>query len=255
MDNFTEFDPAYMNKAFMYGNAFIEPPKPCYGQMPPRPPIFVPYGPKPLHCPHCNGNHTLPPIKRPIHDHGYYQNPPTIPSHGGCCTCDDVNRDNYLNIINVESRLRLSLDITLYSVREEDDVKITLEEGKKYKIVYLSEYGLSTVVGILKYIDTTIPLECTRYINEYNDTTNYAHIIMDCSTESNSDIRKIFIRALRSIEEVVENTDQDEPSETPSEDNTPPTDTDNKDQGDSSETPDEDGTQSTDTDNKSEENN
>lgn len=179
----------------------------------PRPPFFgqihEPYGPKPPICDCCH-NHgkpeKLPPIKRPEHPDDYYVNPPYIPSAVEC-NCKIPDRYPVSNIINVESQLLITLKITLYGVKEEDDKTVILENGKKYNITYLTESGVKNITGILRYIDTTIPTDCIRYIGEYNEVTDFAYIIVDGSTEGNSNIVKIFIRSLRSIDEVKDTTD------------------------------------------------
>ena len=181
--------------------------------MAPRPPFFgqihEPYGPKPPICDCCH-NHgkpeKLPPIKRPEHPDDYYVNPPYIPSAVEC-NCKIPDRYPVSNIINVESQLLITLKITLYGVKEEDDKTVILENGKKYNITYLTESGVKNITGILRYIDTTIPTDCIRYIGEYNEVADFAYIIVDGSTEGNSNIVKIFIRSLRSIDEIKDTTD------------------------------------------------
>ena len=181
--------------------------------MTPRPPFFgqihEPYGPKPPICDCCH-NHgkpeKLPPIKRPEHPDDYYVNPPYIPSAVEC-NCKIPDRYPVSNIINVESQLLITLKITLYGVKEEDDKTVILENGKKYNITYLTESGVKNITGILRYIDTTIPTDCIRYIGEYNEVADFAYIIVDGSTEGNSNIVKIFIRSLRSIDEIKDTTD------------------------------------------------
>lgn len=207
-----------------------------------RPP-FVPYGPKPPICPcHCHGEpKKLPPIKRPDHDDKYYEHPPYIPSAQGC-NCKFPDRMPVSNIINVESQLLITLKITLYGVREEDDKTVILENGKEYIITYITEDGVRQITGILRYIDCNIPTECVRYIGEYNTVTDQSYIIIDGSTAGYSNIVKIFIRSLRDIVEVKkdENKDPDDtskgdnPNNPPSGDNKDP---DGTGKGDGSDTP------------------
>lgn len=177
-----------------------------YGQVPNKAP-FVPYGPKPPVCP-CAHKHgkpeKLPPIKRPERPDDYYTHPPIIPSANDCnCTIPD--RFPVSNIINVESQLLITLKVTLYGVREEDDVTVILEKGKQYTFTYITEQGVRQITGYLKYIDTNIPTDCIRYIGESNEVTDQSYIIVDASTTGNSDIVKIFIRSLRGIKEYHEN--------------------------------------------------
>ena len=167
--------------------------------MAPRPPFFgqihEPYGPKPPICDCCH-NHgkpeKLPPIKRPEHPESYYTNPPYIPS-ALKCNCEIPDRFPVSNVINVESQLVIALKITLYGVTKEDDKTVLLEYGKKYNISYLTETGVKSVTGVLKYIDSRIPTDCLRYIGENNEVTDYAYIIIDGSTDGDSNIVKIFI--------------------------------------------------------------
>lgn len=206
-------------KAYLYGNTFIENPNFAYGQvpMPPSRPPYVPYGP-PMHpyCEHCHGDklNIIPPVDRTnCRNLSYYQNPPSIPNIGGC-DISELDRNIASNIIEVQSKLRISLDLILYSVKADEDIKITLETGNKYKITYLSESGMTIITGILRYIDINTPLECTRYITDYNTSVN-PHIIMDCSSEGNSDIRIIYIKSLRNVEEIKDEEPSEEPTENP----------------------------------------
>lgn len=207
-----------------------------YGE-PMRKPPFVPYGPKPPICPcHHHGEPgKLPPIKRPDHDDKYYEHPPYIPSAQGC-NCKIPDRMPVSNIINVESQLLITLKITLYGVREEDDKTIILENGKEYIITYITEDGVRQITGILRYIDYNIPTECVRYIGEYNTVTDQSYIIVDGSTAGYSNIVKVFIRSLRDIIEVKkeENKDPDDNNKGDGSDN-PDKDPDNK--GDGSDKP------------------
>ena len=121
-----------------------------------------------------------------------------------------INRSlSKVNIINIETVAIHSLRIKLYGATEEDDTDLTLELGKKYDIMYVTEGGLTVARGILKVIDSAIPDTCTRYIGEFNSLVNSAYIGMDCSTEGNSDKRKIYIASIRAIQEVIdEETEQ-----------------------------------------------
>ena len=207
-----------------------------YGE-PMRKPPFVPYGPKPPICPcHHHGEPgKLPPIKRPDHDDKYYEHPPYIPSAQGC-NCKIPDRMPVSNIINVESQLLITLKITLYGVREEDDKTVILENGKEYIITYITEDGVRQITGILRYIDYNIPTECVRYIGEYNTVTDQSYIIVDGSTAGYSNIVKVFISSLRDIVEVKkeENKDPDDNNKGDGSDN-PDKDPDNK--GDGSDKP------------------
>lgn len=207
-------------RAYLYGNTFIEEPLPYYAQPPKPTPPFNQCGPIiPSQCNWCVNKPTvLPPIDRDnCRNLSYYQNPPCIPNTD--CTVGEIDRNTVSNIIEVESRLKLSIDLTLYNVDAEKDIKITLENDKKYKMTYLSETGFVTIIGILKYIDINTPIECIRYISQYDNKVN-PHIIMDCSSEGKSDIRIIYIKSLRYVEEIVDKPEDPDDNKDPVEDPT-----------------------------------
>ena len=217
-----DYDPNYYIADGVHNNnklAMAAPRQPHnYGEPPKKPP-FVPYGPKPPVCP-CAHHHgepeKLPPIKRPEHPDGYYEHPPYIPS-AETCNCQITNRFPVSNIINVESQLLITLKITLYGVTEEDDKTVILENGKEYTFTYITEDGPRQITGMLRYIDTNISTKCIRYIGENDTTTDQSYIIVDGSTPGNSNIVKIFIRSLRGIDEVKEETPDDSNSDSESE--------------------------------------
>ena len=245
----TGFDPNYYNNSDIcknHGNINMAR-TPSYGQNDNRPQFRVPYGPKEPHCPcyHYNGEpEKVPPVEKPEHPESYYTNPPFIPSINKC-NCDIQDRYPVSNIINVESQLLITLKITLYGVNKEDDKTIILEYGKKYKFIYLTEDGVKEVTGTLKFIDSTIPTECIRYIGNSNSVTDFAYIIIDASSEGNSNIVKIFIRSLRGIEEITEssgagdNTGEDNTDNQPSEDNNTPSEDKDNDSTGTEENPDQ----------------
>lgn len=218
-----------VNGCYMNGNTFVEPDQDQ--GLPERVPICnLPkhhfYGPHHHH--HHHGpiilNH--PPLinatpcrcgtcQENIHCDHYLK--PTIID--GCCCDDDYikpdppNRLDIPNILNIETKLLVSLQITLYGVKEEDDVTLILSEGKQYTVYYLTEKGIFKATGHLKKIDKGIPLRECQYIGNTSDIAKDAYIILDCSTIGNSDIVKIYINSIRYIEEVVEETEDNTTNE------------------------------------------
>lgn len=160
----------------------------------------------------------------------------------------DIERPDFpvSNVINVQSKLLLSLELTIFNVKEENDIKLVLEQGKKYNVTYITEYGLQKVTGVLKTIDPNIPLLPVRYIGVSNEVTDLCYIVIDDSTECKSSIKKIFIRSIRDISEYDPN------AEKPSEDVKDPTNPDDggsdippAEEGEQTTTPDENGSTST----------
>lgn len=150
----------------------------------------------------------------------------------------DIERPDFpvSNVINIQSKLLLSLELTIFNVDQEKDVTIILEQGKKYNVTYINEFGLQKITGILKIIDSNIPLVPVRYIGVNNEVTDFCYIVIDDSTECKSSVKKIFIRSIRDISEYDPN------AEKPSEDITDPT---NPDDSGSDTPPTEEGNQTT----------
>lgn len=144
---------------------------------------------------------------------------PTMICH--CCNDDYVKpeppkRMEIPSVVNIETKLIVSVKVTLYSVREEDDVTLILSEGKKYKILYVTKDGVFERTGILKVIDTNIPIREYQYIGNTDAIAQDAYLILDSSTVGNAEVHKIFINTIRSITEIV-----DEVEEEPSKDTEP----------------------------------
>ena len=106
------------------------------------------------------------------------------------------------SVVNIETELIKSLRLVLYANKEEDDKVVVLNLGTMYYVTYITEFGPVTDKGVLKYIDTTIPTDCTRYIGEVNETSITAWIGLDCSKQGQSIKRKIYIASIRAIDEV-----------------------------------------------------
>ena len=115
-----------------------------------------------------------------------------------------IVRGTSTNIINVETIAFKSLRVKLYALKEEDDVDVLLELGKRYSVTYITEGGMMLATGILKYIDSSIPDTCTRYVGEFNETVATAWIGLDCSTEGRSDKRKIYVASIRGLEDATD---------------------------------------------------
>ena len=68
---------------------------------------------------------------------------------------------------------------------------IIMNLGKRYAVTYITEIGLIMSVGYLKVISDSVPDECTKYIGSNMSIASTAYIGLDCSTEGNSDKKKI----------------------------------------------------------------
>lgn len=207
------------NYAYLYGNTFVDVCEEASRHYrPPYRPIDLMRPPLGQHIygGHCCCN------DYPVRPDPYHKCPaddctPYDPNckcgNHGTATIPPINRDDIPNIINIETTLKLSLELTLYGVTEKDDKKVTLETGKCYTVKYITECGLQVITGILTIIDSNIPLTPLRYVGEYNNEyVDTCYIGLDCSTVGKSDRRKIFISSIRDIKEYIE--------EKPSEDNT-----------------------------------
>lgn len=106
------------------------------------------------------------------------------------------------SIINIETKLIITLQITLYGAKEEDDVTLILSEGKTYEVCYITEEGVFKIKGMLTTIDTSIPIREYQYIGNTEPIASSAYLIFDCSNIGKSDVKKVFINSIRSIEEV-----------------------------------------------------
>lgn len=178
---------------YMYGNAFIQPYPAYYNS---------------------SWMHRKPPMRtfpnREFIDDGSQY----ISDNSSSTAGEAIMRSTTANaIVNIETRLINSLEITLYRMKEEDDTNLVLEIGKMYSVVYMTEGGLKVAKGILRLIDTTIPDECQRYIGEFNESVITAWIGLDCSTVGKSDKRKIYIASIRGLEEVPEDDSDYQPPE------------------------------------------
>ena len=123
---------------------------------------------------------------------------------------DSINRDTLkYNLVNIETKLITSLDVTLYGTGKELDKHFVMEIGKRYSITYITEAGFKVATGVLREISNNIPDTCTRYIGEYRAPAINAYLGMDCSKEGESDKRLIYICSIRDIEELA---DGQEPS-------------------------------------------
>jgi hypothetical protein len=134
-------------------------------------------------------------------------------------TTDDTNSDgniirgNVPNIINVETMMVKTLKVYLYGTSEEYDQSYTLEVGKRYAITYVTEQGMKVADGYLRFLSSSIPEECTKYVGEYSDSATQGFIGVDCSTKGVSDKRKIYIATIRGIECLEDDEDYVAPSE------------------------------------------
>lgn len=175
---------------YMFGNTFCE-----NG----RPPYY-----------NCIPHHQQPglrdfPNKQPFTDGTPFHPDSNNPNCTGNCGCGNgtgnvVRSPLMYNLVNIETKLITSLQITLYGVTKDLDKEIIMEIGKRYAITYITESGFKTADGILKEISKAIPDNCMRYIGEYNATAVQAYIGMDCSDKGISDKRMIYICSIRDIQ-------------------------------------------------------
>jgi hypothetical protein len=118
---------------------------------------------------------------------------------------DEINRTALqFNLVNIETRLITSLDITLYGTSKDLDKHFVMEIGKRYAITYMTEAGYKITTGILREISNNVPATCLRYIGDFTAPATSAYIGMDCSTAGQSDRRLIYIATIRDITELAE---------------------------------------------------
>ena len=206
-----------INGHYMFGNTFIQPEMPMYEKivhhnkasvvrpMPPYPDLPN----RPANCP--NGNtgcylgyeNSANKIDTPYDDSSYSEN-------DTCADCpfapDEIIRDPLVfNVVNIETSIVKTLKVTIYGITPDQDKTIDMKVGNRYAITYITEHGLITSVGRLELISDSVPDTCTRYINATNmAAASTAYIGVDCSTEYNSDKRKIYIGTIRYIQELEE---------------------------------------------------
>ena len=203
-----------INGHYMFGNTFIQPDIPMYSKiahhnmapvgrpMPPYPDLNT----RPIHCPNnkpgcCLGyEDSANKVDTPYDDSAYDENN---------CECDDcpfasngIIRDPLMfNVVNIETSIVKTLKVTIYGTSSDQDKTVDMKVGNRYAVTYITEHGLITSVGRLELISESVPDSCTRYINTNNmATASTAYIGMDCSTEGNSDKRKIYIATIRYIQ-------------------------------------------------------
>lgn len=205
-----------INGHYMFGNTFIQPEMPIYYRiqhhnmapvlrpMPPYPDINT----RPIQCPNgkagCyfgyedSSNKT----DTPYDDSAYDEN---------TCDCTDcpfatngIIRDPLMfNVVNIETSIIKTLKVTIYGTSQNQDKTVEMKVGNRYAVTYITEHGLITSVGRLELISESVPDTCTRYINATNmAAASSAYVGMDCSTEGNSDKRKIYIGTIRYIQKL-----------------------------------------------------
>lgn len=214
-----------INGHYMFGNTFIQPEMPMYERiahhnmapvgrpMPPYPDMTT----RPIYC--SNGKagcclayeDTLTKIDTPYDDSAYDEN-----ICNSCKDCpfasDGIVRDPLMfNVINIETSIEKTLKVTIYGTSKDQDKTVEMKVGNRYAITYITEHGLIMSIGRLEIISESVPDECTRYINAVNmSAVSTAYIGMDCSTEGNSDKRKIYIATIRYIQELEDGEEAEE---------------------------------------------
>lgn len=219
-----------INGHYMFGNTFIQPEIPIYYRIPhhnmapvvrPMPP-YPDMATRPIHCPNgkagcCLGyEDSANKIDTPYDDSAYDESN---------CDCDDcpfapggIIRDPLMfNVVNIETSVVKTLKVTIYGTSSDQDKTVEMKVGNRYAITYITEHGLITSVGRLELISESVPDTCTRYINTTNmAAASTAYIGVDCSTECNSDKRKIYIATIRYIQALEDGEEVEESEETKS---------------------------------------
>lgn len=213
-----------INGHYMYGNTFMQPDMPMYNKishhvMAPALRAIPPYpdmATRPIYCPSNKAGYCLAyedaanKIDTPYDDSSYDNK----------CNCDECPFNNnglvrdplMFNVINIETSVIKTLNVTIYGTDPEQDKTIEMRVGNRYAITYITEHGLITSVGRLEVISDSVPDACTRYIGSNNmAAASTAYIGVDCSTEGNSDKRKIYIATIRYIQ-AIDDTTSDEVS-------------------------------------------
>lgn len=216
-----------INGHYMFGNTFIQPEMPIYYRIPHHnmAPVLRPMPPypdmanRPISCPNgkfscCLGyEDSANKIDTPYDDSSYDENN---------CECEDcpfvtngIIRDPLMfNVVNIETSVIKTLKVTIYGTSVDKDKTVEMKVGNKYAITYITEHGLITSVGRLETISDSVPDVCTRYINTNNlAAASTAYIGVDCSTEGNSDKRKIYIATIRYIQALEDGEEVEETEE------------------------------------------
>ena len=219
-----------INGHYMFGNTFIQPDLPIYNRIPHHNmapvtrPMYPDVSTRPIYCPTgkvgcCLGyEDSANKIDTPYDDSSYNENK---------CDCKDcpfiapdgIVRDPLMfNVVNIETSVVKTLKVTIYGTSTDKDKTVDMKVGNKYAVTYITEHGLIVSVGRLEVISDSVPDECTRYINATNmAAASTAYIGMDCSTEGNSDKRKIYIGSIRYIQPLFDHADVEikQPESTP----------------------------------------
>ena len=215
-----------INGHYMFGNTFIQPDMPMYNRIPHHnmAPVVRPYPPYPdmlnkptdcCLCDTCNLGYEdgVNKIDSPYNDSMYSK------SNCECKDCpftpDGIVRDPLMfNVVDIETSLIKTLKVTIYGITAEQDKTVEMKVGNRYAVTYITEHGLITSIGRLEVISDNVQDKCTRYINTNNmASASTAYIGMDCSTECNSDKRKIYIGTIRYIQ-IIEDDKEVETIET-----------------------------------------
>ncbi len=216
-----------INGHYMYGNTFIQPSMPMYNKIsshimapvlrsiPPYPDMAA----RPIYCPATKAGCCLSyeeaanKVDTPYDDSAYNKNK---------CECEECPFENngivrdplMFNVINIETSVVKTLNVTIYGTSPEQDKTVEMRTGNRYAITYITEHGLITSIGRLEVISDSVPDTCTRYINTNNmAAASTAYIGVDCSTEGNSDKRKIYIATIRYIQPIEDTKVEDENTE------------------------------------------
>ena len=182
--------PFYAQRAFLYGNTFFDPEVPYYNAT----------------------RHHRHPAAREFPDNRQFDDGTEYVADDSVNDTGEIIRQEVPNILNMETWIEKRLKVVLYGIKPEDDKEYTLEVGKRYAISYITESGLKTADGYLRFLSTSIPEDCTRYAGNYSDSAMQAFIGMDCSKKGISDKRKIYLNTIRAITELADDEDYEPPA-------------------------------------------
>ena len=217
-----------INGHYMFGNTFIQPEMPMYEKIahhnmapttrhiPPYPDLLY----RPTHNIDCKSSCGLYYKDQSNKIDTQYEDQNNNEINCNCTDCpftpNGIIRDPLAsNVIDIETTVIKTLKVTIYGTSADQDKTIDMKVGNRYAITYITEHGLIISVGRLEVISDSTPDTCTRYINTNNmAAASTAYIGMDCSTEGNSDKRKIYISTIRYIQAINDNEEAEDISQT-----------------------------------------
>ena len=182
--------PYYSQRSFLYGMTFFDNEVPYYNST----------------------RHHRHPAARDLPNHRQFDDGTEYKPDESVNDSGEVIRMDIPNILNMETYIEKRLKVIIYGIKEEDDKEFTLEIGKRYAIQYITETGLKTADGYLRFLSSSIPEGPCRYAGNYTDEAMQAFIGIDCSKKGVSDKRKIYLNTIRMITELEDDEDYTPPA-------------------------------------------